>query len=130
MTIRKILDEHPADEVLWFGTVTPSGRPTTRPVWFVHHDGELLLFSEPGAAKVRHLAGNPHVVVTFPSDPAAAHVRVVSGTAVGEHGLPSAFPGYLAKYERHYDAVGYDRDRFDATFDALVRITPERTWGW
>lgn len=129
-TLPDALAAHAADLVLWLGTVTPSGRPTTRPVWFLYDGDDLLVFSEPGAAKVRHVRRNPRVVVSFPSDPAAASVRVVDGTAAVEETPPSSFPAYLAKYESHYASVGYDRASFDATFHTLLRITPTRTWGW
>lgn len=128
--VRSALTTHASDLVLWLGTVTPSGRPTTRPVWFLHDDGDLLVFSEPGAAKVRHVRKNPQVVVNFPSDPAAASVRVVHGTATVEETAPSSFPGYLAKYEEQYPVVGHDRASFDTAYSALLRITPARTWGW
>ena len=128
--VRSALTEHAADLVLWLGTVTPSGRPTTRPVWFLYDDGDLLVFSEATAAKVRHVRKNPQVVVTFTSDPAAASVRVVDGTATVEEAVPSSFPGYRAKYEADLATMGYDRARFDAEFHTLLRITPTRTWGW
>ncbi|MBC3194337.1 pyridoxamine 5'-phosphate oxidase family protein [Pseudonocardia sp. C8] len=129
-TVQDALAARAADQVLWLGTVTPSGRPTIRPVWFLHEGGDLLVFSEPGAAKVRHVRHNPQVVVTFPSDPAAASVRVVDGKATVEEAVPSSFPAYLDKYEPQYAGVGLDRASFDATYHALVRITPTRTWGW
>lgn len=129
-SVRAALTSHASELVVWLGTVTPSGRPTTRPVWFLHDDGDLLVFSEPGAAKVRHVRKNPQVVVNFPGDPAAASVRVVHGTATVEEAAPSSFPEYLAKYESHIVAMGYDRARLDAEFPTMLRITPVRTWGW
>ncbi|MGH3901402.1 MAG: pyridoxamine 5'-phosphate oxidase family protein [Pseudonocardiaceae bacterium] len=119
------------DRILWFTTVTPSGRPAPRPVWFVYDDGAFLVFSQATAAKVRHVRANPHVTVHFHTDPAAEHVLVVIGTAaLADRLRASQLPAYLHKYEASFPAIGYDRDSFDASFNTCIRITPERAWGF
>ena len=123
--------EHRDDRVIWLGTVTKSGRPTIRPVWFVVDDGQLIAFSAPDSAKVRQIERNPHVVLTFHTDPAAQRVRVIDGLAAVERdGAPASAPGFLEKYEHLYAGIGYDRASFDAAFSARLVITPTRTWGW
>lgn len=120
------------EPVLWLGTVSPQGRPSIRPVWFVVHEGALVVFSAPEAWKVRHVQANPEVVVTFHTDAEASSVLVASGRAeVTLDGPPaSSIPAYLAKYEASYPAVGYDREGIDTTFSARITITPTRAWGW
>ncbi|WP_337662003.1 pyridoxamine 5'-phosphate oxidase family protein [Actinoalloteichus sp. AHMU CJ021] len=126
------LSEKAEDRVLWLGTVTPSNRPALRPVWFVYLEEKLVVFSEPHAAKVRHLFANPEVVMTFHSDPSAGHIRVVSGRAeVSLDGPPpSSIPEFLDKYEHLYPATGYTRHTFDAALSARITITPTHSWGW
>lgn len=120
------------DDVAWLSTVTPTGKPVPRPVWFVLDGRSFLVFSQATAAKVRHIRANPNVTLHFNSGPGGNDVLVVVGTAeVPDDGiLPSTAPGYLEKYERHYPAVGFDRDAFDAEYSTAIRITPKRTWGW
>lgn len=119
------------DRFLWLTTVTPTGRPAPRPVWFVYQDGIFLVFSHGRAAKVRHVRANPHVTVHFHTDPEAEHVLVVIGTAeVADRPRAVELPAYLDKYEASFPAVGYDRDSFDAYFETCIKITPERTWGF
>ncbi|WP_369822196.1 pyridoxamine 5'-phosphate oxidase family protein [Saccharomonospora sp. CUA-673] len=124
--------DHAGDMVVWLGTVTAAGRPTVRPVWFVVDDGRLVTFSAPRAAKVRHLARNRHVVLSFPTDAHARNVRVIDGTAEVDADGPraSAMPGFLDKYEHLYAGLGYDRAGFDAALSTRITITPTRTWGW
>lgn len=126
------LPRRAADNVAWLSTVTPSGKPVPRPVWFAFDGRSFLMFSQPTAAKVRHIRTNPNVTLHFNSGPSGEDVLVVVGTAaVLDDGImPSTAPGYLEKYERHYPAVGLDRGSFDAEYSSAIRITPERAWGW
>ncbi|MGH3973013.1 MAG: pyridoxamine 5'-phosphate oxidase family protein [Pseudonocardiaceae bacterium] len=111
------------DRILWLTTVTPSGKPAPRPVWFVYDDGVFVVFSQATAAKVRHVRANPHVTVHFHTDPSAEHVLVVVGTAaVADRPRPSELPAYLDKYEASYPAVGYDRDSVDAVRTRGIRM--------
>ncbi|TCP57535.1 PPOX class probable F420-dependent enzyme [Tamaricihabitans halophyticus] len=130
--LSKAINDHDSDLVVWLGTVTASGRPTIRPVWFVVDGGRLVIFSAPGAAKVRHVARNPQVVLTFHTDPAAQEVRVIDGLAeVDQTGPPaSSTPGFLEKYEHLYAGLGYDRTSFDTALSTRLVITHTRTWGW
>src|SRR5262249_19407493 len=46
----------------WLTTVNPAGRPDSVPVWFlVRDDGTILVYSQPGKAKLRNIAANPQV---------------------------------------------------------------------
>lgn len=120
------------DTVLWLGTVSPKGRPSIRPAWFVLHEGALVTFSTPKAWKVRHIQENPAVAVTFHTDPAAKNVLVVAGTAeVSLDGPPpSSIPAYWTKYEPAMNSYDFSPERFDALYPARITITPERAWGW
>ncbi|WP_019815513.1 TIGR03667 family PPOX class F420-dependent oxidoreductase [Saccharomonospora saliphila] len=119
------------DEVAWLTTVTRSGRPAPRPVWFVFDGEAFVVFSEPGAAKVRHLARQSRVTVHFNSDAGGGDVLVVHGSGeLDPDLLPSRAPGYLDKYEPSYPVIGHDRDSFDATYSTAIRITPDRAWGF
>jgi len=72
------------DTLVWLTTVTPSGRPAPRLVWFMWLDGasdpsqdaarlaptrsSCLIYSQPGAAKLRHIAVNDRVTLNFNSN--------------------------------------------------------------
>ncbi|WP_091674914.1 TIGR03667 family PPOX class F420-dependent oxidoreductase [Amycolatopsis marina] len=120
-----------ADTIVWLTTVTSTGKPAPKPVWFVFDGESFLIFSEPGALKMKHIDANPNVALHFNIAPDGEDVLVVSGTAeVVPDVLPSTAPGYLDKYEAHYPRIGHDRDSVDATYSAAIRVTPTRSWGF
>ena len=55
--------------VIWLTTVAPSGMPHPRPVWFLWDSGAFLIYSQPTAKKLEHVARNPHVALHFNSTP-------------------------------------------------------------
>lgn len=126
------LKRHLSDTVAWLTTVSPSGRPSPRPVWFVLDGGSFLVFSQPDKAKLTHIAANPHVSLHFNSAPEGTDILVITGRAelTDSALVPSQAPGYLDKYEPHYARIGSDRDRFDGSYSVGIRITPERSWGF
>lgn len=120
------------DEPLaWLTTVTPTGRPAPRPIWFVYHDGAFFVFSQSGGVKLKHIAANPNVSLNFNTNAGGGDVLVVSGTAEIVEGFkPSTTPGYLDKYEALYAAIGSDVAKFDAEYNVGIRITPTKSWGF
>jgi PPOX class probable F420-dependent enzyme len=124
------LTRHLNDTVVWLTTVSPSSRPAPRPVWFVFDGTSFLIFSQPTAAKVRHIAANPNVSLNFNSHPGGGDVLAMVGTAERIDLLPSQAPGYLEKYEQHYGPIGYTRDGFDEAFSVALQVTPARSWGF
>ena len=51
------------EEIVWFTTVSPKGRPVPNPVWF-YWDGEcILVYSQPESFRVRNLKANPRVAL-------------------------------------------------------------------
>ena len=65
---RKIELRLQQEQIIWLTTVDARQTPQPRPVWF-HWDGEsALIFSQTKAAKLRHIAKNPHVALNFNTD--------------------------------------------------------------
>jgi PPOX class probable F420-dependent enzyme len=120
------------DRVIWLTTVTPSGRPAPRPVWFVWDGTAFTVYSEPGAAKVRHIRANPHVTLNFNSDSGGGDVLVVRGRAeIADPPVPAADqPGYLDRYRDELPGLGFDAATFTAAYATQIRVVPESTWGF
>jgi PPOX class probable F420-dependent enzyme len=127
--LTKQLEKHLVnDQIVWLTTVTPSGRPAPRPVWFLWDGTSVIIYSLPDGAKIRHIAANDQVSLNFNCTPGGADVVVISGRAEVVHGAPppSQVPGMLDKYEATMQAMGYTREWYDS-YNTAIRVTPERS---
>ena len=125
------LTDRAGEKIAWLTTVTPKGRPAPRPVWFVLEGDDIILFSEPGTAKLRHIAANPDVSFHLNSDEHGGSILVVSGKAHVEDGKASEAPGFRDKYASHYAGAGFQTpEAFDTAYSVRIRVVPERSWGF
>ncbi|MBB4934103.1 PPOX class probable F420-dependent enzyme [Lipingzhangella halophila] len=118
------------EPVIWLTTVSPSGQPMPRPVWFVWDGDEFVIYTYPGAAKVAHIDANPKVTLHF-DDNQSGEIYVLIGRAerVAEPMPPSRFPGYLDKYRDSLPEINYTVAELDATMTIALRIGVHRLWG-
>jgi PPOX class probable F420-dependent enzyme len=124
------IDKHlKDDEIIWLTTVTPSGRPAPRPVWFLWDGAVIIIYTLPDGAKVRHLKANDKVTVHFNSTPVGTDVVVISGRAelAPDAPPPTEIPGMLDKYRARIEQFGYTLEWF-ASYSLAIRVTPERAW--
>ncbi len=47
------------EEIAWLTTVRPDGQPQAVPVWFLWDGEAFLVYSRPGARKLRNIEANP-----------------------------------------------------------------------
>jgi PPOX class probable F420-dependent enzyme len=118
------------DSIAWLTTVTPTGRPAPRPVWFVWDGKVIIVYSLNNGAKLRHIEANDHVSVNFNSAPDGGDIVVISGRAerLPDAPPPSEFPGLLDKYAERIAAMGHTPQWYDDAYGAALRITPESAW--
>ncbi|TCC61287.1 TIGR03667 family PPOX class F420-dependent oxidoreductase [Kribbella pittospori] len=120
------------ETVVWLTTVGKTGTPAPTPVWFLWHDGELLISSQPNTAKLRNIAARPQVALNFNATHTGGDVGVISGTAViDEQPLSGdALAAYNAKYADDIAGLGMTPDGFHQDYSVLLRITPEKLRGF
>ena len=115
--------------IAWLTTVRPDGQPVSVPVWFLlREDGTILLYSQPGKAKLRNIVGNPRVSLTLDVTDIGRDVVRIEGTVQQLHDQPAADeePDYLAKYLERIATVFGSPERFAELFSAALVITPSR----
>ncbi|MGH3301015.1 MAG: TIGR03667 family PPOX class F420-dependent oxidoreductase [Streptosporangiaceae bacterium] len=119
--------------VAWLTTVRADGQPQSSCIWF-HFDGDdLLVFSEPTAAKVRNLAVHPLVSFHLDGDGSGGAVVTIDARAEVMAGDPDSdrVRAYLAKYEETIrTGLNTTPERLRAQFSAAMLITPTRVRSW
>ncbi len=117
--------------IAWLTTVRPDGQPASVPVWFLlREDGTILLYSQPGKAKLRNIVANPKVSLALDVTDIGRDVVRVEGTIQQVHDQPAAHeqPAYLAKYIERMAALFDTPEKFAELFSAALVITPGRLY--
>jgi PPOX class probable F420-dependent enzyme len=128
----KILDQLQSEQVAWLTTTSVDGTPQPRLIWFLWQDEGVLFYSQPGAAKVSHIARNPRIALHFNSDAAGNTSRVLTGTAAPAPDAPGMAENqeYVAKYRTAMAGINQTPESLAAAFTLAYRIRPERIRGW
>jgi PPOX class probable F420-dependent enzyme len=117
------------ETVVWLTTVDRSGTPQPTPVWFLWTGAEVLIFSEPGKAKLRNLRGNPHASVHLNSTPRGGGIVVLSGVAEIAEPTAAELAAYDEKYADDIKRLGMTAEGFHASYSVPIRLRPDRTRG-
>jgi PPOX class probable F420-dependent enzyme len=117
-----------SDHYGWLTTVAKSGQPVPRLVGFYVDGTDLIVYSMPNAAKVRHINTHPRVSVNLESDGNGAGVIAVGGNAVvDEVGVdPREDNAYWAKYKA--DAEQFGMTEALADYSTRLRIGIDKVW--
>jgi len=113
----------------WLTTVDPSGRPDSVPVWFLLRDDDtVLLYSQPGKAKLRNITTNPNVALGLDVTDIGRDIVRVVGTAAHRPDHPPAHqvPDYVHKYVERIAAIFGTPEQFGAAFSEAIVVTPSR----
>ncbi len=123
-----------SERVVWLTTIGPDGTPQPRPVWFVWEKSRdtLLIYSQPGTHKLKHLARSRRVAVHFNTDEEGAEVVVITGTARVDR---SARPAdrrldYLRKYRAAIRDLDMTPASFAVAYSVPIRVRLSRIRGW
>lgn len=124
----KRLREEP---LAWLTTVDSSGMPRPIPVWFFW-DGarSVLLYSQPGTAKLRNLERNPRVSLNLDGNGQGGDIVVCLGTAAVSDDPPGdRVPEYVEKYLALIERNRWSPASFAADYSVPLRITIDRIRG-
>jgi PPOX class probable F420-dependent enzyme len=128
---QRVLRRLQEDYIIWLTSVGSDGTPQPRPVWFIWEGESFLIYSEPSAQKLKHVARNPKVALHFNSDAEGGDIVVFIGEAqIVEHASPpDTVAMYLDKYRQGIADIGMSIPEFAQTFSAALRVTPSRVRG-
>ena len=117
-----------SDHYGWLTTVANSGQPVPRLVWFFFDGKDVIVYSMPGAAKVRHIEAHPRVSLNLDSDGNGGGIIVVGGPAAidATDVDPREDQAYWGKYRA--DAVRFGMTESLAGFNTRVKISIDKAW--
>ena len=117
-----------SDHYGWLTTVAKSGQPVPRLVWFYRDGTDVIVYSMPNAAKVRHIDAHSRVSLNLDSDGNGAGIIVVGGNAVvDEVGVdPRTDDVYWAKYKADVEQFGLTEAI--ANYSTRLRIGVDKVW--
>jgi PPOX class probable F420-dependent enzyme len=129
---RRVLRRLKKDYIIWLTTVGSDLSPQPRPVWFIWDGESILLFSQPQAHKVRHIARHPRVALTLNTDEQADEVMVILGSAAIDPNVPPAHqvPAYFKKYRMGIDRLNMTPAEFSADYSIAIRVIPTAVRGF
>lgn len=120
-----------SEQIIWLTSVSPSGFPQPRPVWFVWDGSTFLIYTMPTAKKVTHITQNPHVALHFNASADGDDIQVILGNAAIDADAPSSKQNsaYSEKYRAGIQSIGMTDESYSATFSMALRVLPTRLRG-
>jgi PPOX class probable F420-dependent enzyme len=117
-----------ADHYGWLTTVAKSGQPVPRLVWFYFYGTDIVVYSMPNAAKVRHISNHPRVSLNLDSDGNGAGIVVVGGEARVD--ATDSDPRQDGPYWQKYVADAEQFGLADAmgAYNTRLKISIDKVW--
>lgn len=123
-----ITDRLKSDDYVWLTTVAKSGQPVPKLVWFYFDGTDLVVYTTPTSAKVRHIRNHPQVSLNLDSDGHGGGIIVIGGAArIDAEGVDGRDDApYWAKYEAAATQFGLTEAM--AGYSTRIKIAAELVW--
>lgn len=128
---RRVMRRLEEEQVIWLTTVDASNTPQPRPVWFLWEGETILIYSQPDAAKVRHIQHNSRVALHFDGNGRGGDIIVFIGTARIADEAPAGNENadYLDKYGPGIERLGSTPGSFARDYSVPIRVEPVKVRG-
>ncbi len=115
------------ERTIWLATCSADGRPTVRPAWFLWDGERFLLFSQPGAQKVRDIEANPRVSLHLDPDEWGENVVIVRGRAqlAPDHPAADENAEFVGKYGWGFERFGFTPREYAAEYSTAIVVELE-----
>lgn len=121
------------DTIGWLVTSAKDGAPQPNPVWFLWDGETVLIYSQPGQAKLKNIERNPAVAFNLDSQSGGDDIVILTGTAAvdGSAPKPHEIAAYVAKYEDGMRRLELGTpEEFSASYSVAIRVTPTKVRGF
>ena len=125
---QEVISRLESDHCGWLTTVAKSGQPVPKLVWFYFDGTDIVVYTMPGAAKVRHITNHPRVSLNLDSDGNGGGIIVVGGEAQVDSTAadPREDGPYWKKYKADAEQLGLADAMGD--YDTRLRIAVDKIW--
>lgn len=129
---KRALEQLEKEEVLWLTTVAKSGTPQPNPVWFQYLGGEVYVYTQESAVRLKNFVENNRVSLNFNTSEDGEEVTVLTGTIAIDSEFPKIVdnPAYVEKYANGLVVINSTPEKMSAEYPVVMRITPEKLRGW
>jgi PPOX class probable F420-dependent enzyme len=112
----------------WLTTVAKSGQPVPKLIWFYFDGADLVIYTEPSAAKVAHIGRHPQVSLNLDSDGNGGGVVVIGGTATVDatDTDPRQDEAYWAKFGALSDKFGLTEAM--GSYSTRIKVSIDKVW--
>ena len=125
---QEVSDRLTAENYGWLTTVAKSDQPVPKLVWFYFDGADLIIYTDPGAAKVRHVGAHPQVSLNLDSDGNGGGIIAIGGAATvdAEGADPRDDAPYWTKYRELSDRFGLTEAM--GGYSTRLRISIDKVW--
>ena len=129
---KRALHQLETEEIIWLTTVANSGTPQPNPVWLQYVDGDVYVYTQETAVRLKNFVENDRVSLNFNTSPDGEEVTVITGRISIDDAFPKVAdnPTYLEKYAEGLKAIGSTPEKMSAEYPVVMRIRPEKMRGW
>ncbi len=132
-SINQLANELKQQEIIiWLTTTSRDLNPQPRPVWFIWHDEQFLIYSRPTSHKLRHIKERPNVSLNFNTDKEAdENIVVFNGIAriAPEIAPAHEVPAYTEKYAEGIKGIGMNSEEFGLAYSVPILVAVQKTRG-
>ncbi|MCI2956254.1 pyridoxamine 5'-phosphate oxidase family protein [Agromyces atrinae] len=124
-----------SEQIIWITTIGRNGFPHAVPVWFLWHDGAVVIFSEPATAKVKNLRENEHALAHLEAGDDHEQLTVLQGVArISERSasewLAEIGDRYGAKYEHGLAELKLTAETMSEKYSSVIVLEPTNLIAW
>ena len=124
-----------SEQIGWLGSTGRDGYPHAVPVWFLWHEGVVLVFTQPKAAKTKNLRADPRAMFHLEAGDDGEQLQVLQGVVELSDEPSSAWfervgDAFFEKYHAGFERLGWSRERMAADYSVVVVFRPEKLIAW
>lgn len=129
---KRVLQQLQDEEIIWLTTVAKSGTPQPNPVWFQYVDGNIYIYTQETAVRLKNFVENDRVSLNFNTAPDGEDVTVITGRISIDYDFPKVIdnPAYIEKYGEAMKHINTTPERMSEEYPVVMRVKPEKMRGW